>query len=496
MSVEISAYQISVNSSQLNLASSFTQVAIGSNLSIVLPAISNSAELEFFNTVGNEFLVSEGGKFGYYLIQQVTSPGSSSATTTLNCILVDSRGEGAPYDLAAYYLASGETFTTSAIVTPRTKVVPLDFVYPDGVETIEIEVTLDSAKRTLARTADTNVAANIALKDLACWYSLSPSPLLEEVSGPRTGLKHGDKVSIPFSESGLIRFFAAIDGVNLNVRWLGTRKNNYIYSPSGMSFAETVDLNALDTDVASFQGILTSNSNNFDLQEITMLNTAITAIKAEPGLWDTIRFLWIPIGNGDLNSALRCIKHPDGVGTSLVNTNFVSGDWDYQSGLGDTSNTSKKVGTLYNPSEDGLVADNTHVCVVSETNSNSPEQRELSGFTLILQRSSGNSFYRSFGTSSAIENGSGLSSTEGVLYFERNGTTAQVRRNDSQAISVSTAATVQATPSVNLEFFAADNIYSQKIFSLLSIGTAQTAAQHAAYEAALQALRTNRAALV
>ena len=437
------------------------------------------------------FLVSESGKFGYYLIQQVTLQGSSSTTTTLDCVLVDPRGEGAPYDLTAYYLGSGSTFTSSAVVTPRTKVLPLDFVYPDGVESIEIEVALDSATRTLARTNEANVAANVALKDLACWYSLSPSPLLEEVFGPKKGLKHGDKTTIPITEIGLVRFFAVTSGVNLNVSWLGTRKNNYIYSPSGISFSEIT----LDTDVAAFQAVLTSNSNSFDQQEITMLNTAITAIKAEPGLWDTIRFLWIPIGNGDLNSALRCIKHPDGVGTSMTNTNFVGGDWNYQLGLGDTSNTNKKVGTLYNPSQDGLVADNTHVCVVSETDSNSPEQRELSGFTLILQRSSGNSFYRSFEVSSAIENASGLTATDGVIYFERDGTSAQGRRNDVQEIAVSTAATVQASPNVDLEFFAADNIYSQKVFGLLSIGTAQTAAQHTAYEAALQALRTNRAAL-
>ena len=54
-SAEIAAYQISVNSSQLNLSAGFTQVAIGESVSIVLPAISDSAELDFFNTIGNEF---------------------------------------------------------------------------------------------------------------------------------------------------------------------------------------------------------------------------------------------------------------------------------------------------------------------------------------------------------------------------------------------------------------------------------------------------------
>lgn len=251
----------------------------------------------------------------------------------------------------------------------------------------------------------------------------------------------------------------------------------------------------VDPDVLAFKAVLDANSESYWDSEITMLDNFVKACKAGSGLWDEIITLWVPIGSwGD--NVFRALKHPSGTGTLMTNNLFVSGDWTRTSGLDGTAG-GRSIDTLTSES-DYTPSDDTHMMVVSETSGVTGSHRDLGvlpsdRFQLIISFSNG-AFYRSFTSGSAIENQSNTT-TDGVFIATRKSGTATYWRDTTVIQSVAATNSPDTAGAGNIHIYRANLQNSNKVLGAASVGEGITSGQQAAYETALQALRTERSNL-
>ena len=261
-----------------------------------------------------------------------------------------------------------------------------------------------------------------------------------------------------------------------------------------------------DRDAATFFAAIENDGHTLWDAEKTMINNVIRSLKSS-GLWNLMTLLWIPVGP-NLDSALRAIKHPNGIGTKMINVDnqFIETDWDRRSGLTSRNNLNAcRIETLTTPVA-YAPGDDTHMCLVSEDAGAAPAgERDMGDFNnvgafefILLFRTVGflGAFYRPNGVSSGFEDANTSAPALGIWIGTRTGPQAAIYRDNIIIGSTTGLAPAGAPSTGSVTIFAASNGYANKRFSAASIGKGLSAANANGYHSILSTLRSERAALI
>jgi hypothetical protein len=238
-----------------------------------------------------------------------------------------------------------------------------------------------------------------------------------------------------------------------------------IQKPTGakLNLAQGWDLSSFDADAAAYiQRVEWADTTPLEAATRIAINSFVVGCKAD-GIWTAIKASCILSGARTLSGALMPL-----VGTAPTNFNFVSGDYNRETGLGDASNTTKYLDSNRNKFADPQ--DSMHISVyatIKAFRSGLNAGYIGAGSTGTALFASGSSQTLVFGGINGGTTFDPINIVPGFIGVNRNGPTSLQCRGGGSTLTASTASTSPANVTISL-FRQPD--YSNARLAFYSIG--------------------------